>query len=87
MNTLRINVEIPEQILLTLNLNEDEFSQLPKAFGITAAQLYKQHRLSLGQTAVLAKMNRFRMIEELEKFGIDIINYDPEELSQELENF
>ncbi|MFA6981209.1 MAG: hypothetical protein COW85_14060 [Ignavibacteria bacterium CG22_combo_CG10-13_8_21_14_all_37_15] len=85
MNTLRINVEIPEQILLTLNLNEDEFSQQMKIF--TAAQLYKQHKLSLGQTAALAKMNRFRIIEELEKFGIDIINYDPEELSQELENF
>jgi len=53
----------------------------------TAIQLFKDHKLSLGQAAELASLSRERFLIELDAHHIDLVDYDAAELEQELERF
>lgn len=85
MKTSEIYFEIPEEILYTLNLNKEEFTKQSRLF--TATQLFKNHKLSSGQAAVLAGMDKFQFWMELGKLKIPLIDYDPSELKEELKRF
>jgi predicted HTH domain antitoxin len=50
-------------------------------------QLFKNHKLSSGQAAELAGIDKFQFWAELNKNGIPLIDYDPSELESELERF
>ncbi|MFQ5708150.1 MAG: UPF0175 family protein [bacterium] len=75
--------DIPESILHALNQNRDEFTQQTRLFA--ALQLLKNHKLIFGQASELAGMNKERFLVELDKYGIDLIDYDASELEEELE--
>ena len=85
MKTAEIHFKIPEDILFSLNQNKDEFTKQSRLF--TAIQLFKNHKLSSGQAAALAGMDKFQFWMELGKFKIPIIDYDPSELEDELKRF
>lgn len=85
MRTTQIAFDIPESILHALNQNRDEFTQQTRLFA--ALQLFKNHKLTFGQASELAGMNKERFLVELDKYGIDLIDYDTSELEEELERF
>jgi predicted HTH domain antitoxin len=80
-----VRFEIPEEILYTLNENITEFTLQMRLF--TALQLFKKHKLSLGKAANLAGMGKDQFMLELDRNDIPFIDYDPDELEQELARF
>jgi predicted HTH domain antitoxin len=56
MKATQINFQISESILQALNQSQDEFIDQMRLF--TALQLFKNHKLSFGQAAELAGLNR-----------------------------
>lgn len=85
MNMITINFQIPEYILYALNENNQEFTSQIRLMG--ALQLFKEHKLSLEKAADLANMDKELFKIELDKHEIPLIDYDPEELDEELEAF
>ncbi len=85
MKTTEIFFKIPEDILTTLGLNREEFTRQSRLY--TALQLFKVHKLSSGQAAELAEMDKFQFWSELRKHNIPLVDYDPSELEEELERF
>lgn len=85
MRNTEIKFEISENLLSSLNQNKREFTNQLRLF--SALHLFKNHKLSFGQASELAGMKREHFLVELEKHGIDFIDYDPLELEGELERF
>lgn len=85
MKATQISFQISESILQALNQNQDEFINQMRLF--TALQLFKNHKLSFGQAAELAGLNRERFLIELDNNSIDLIDYDAAELEKELQRF
>ncbi len=82
MAMANVQIEIPEEILYTLNESVTEFTMQMRLF--TAMQLFKKHKLSLGKAAKLAGINKEQFMLELDRNEIPLIDYDPNELEEEL---
>lgn len=80
-----VRFEIPEEILYTLNESVPEFTLQMRL--LTAMQLFKKHKLSLGKAAELAGMDKDQFTIELDRNEIPLIDYDPDELEDELARF
>jgi len=65
-----INVFVPEEILLSLRTETDEFASTMK--GMAAVKLYENGKLSIGQAAALAEMDELDFIRFLGKNRISI---------------
>jgi predicted HTH domain antitoxin len=65
-----INIPVPDEILLSLRLNGDEFATQMKI--ITAIKLYESQKLSIGQAAAFAGMSEQDFIRLLGKHQISI---------------
>jgi predicted HTH domain antitoxin len=85
MGMTSVHFEIPEEILYTLNENIAEFTLQVRLF--TALQLFKRHKLSIGKAAELAGMDKEQFMVELDRYEIPLIDYDPDELEEELKRF
>ena len=85
MRTTEIKYRIPENILSSLNQNKEEFVYHSRLF--TALQLFKKHKVTFKQAIEIAGMRKDYFLVELDRYGIDLIDYDPAELDQELERF
>jgi predicted HTH domain antitoxin len=85
MKTTSISYKIPDYLLTTLSLNSTEFSKQSRLF--TALQLFKDNKLSSGQAANIAGMDKYSFWMELGKHGIPLINYEPSDLLDELKHF
>ena len=71
MNQLvNINVYVPEEILLSLRTEADEFASTMKV--MAALKLYENGKLSIGQAAALAEMDEIDFIRFLGKNRISI---------------
>lgn len=51
-----------------------------------ASKLYERGRLSLGQAALLAGYSKEAFMELLADYGVSLINYDPNELEDDIKN-
>lgn len=80
-----VRFEIPEEILYALNESVTEFTLQMRLF--TALQLFKNHKLSLGKAAELAGMNKDQFILELDRNEVPLIDYNPDELEEEMARF
>ena len=85
MKTAEIHFEIPEDILYSLNQDKEEFTKQSRL--LTAIQLFKNHKLSSGQAAIIAGITKFQFWMELGKLKIPLIDYNPKELEEELKSF
>jgi len=85
MATASVRIEIPEEILYALNENITEFTLQMRLF--TALQLFKKHKLSLGKASNLAGMDKDQFMLELDRNEIPLIDYNPDELKEELARF
>ena len=65
-----INVYVPEEILLSLRTEADEFASTLKA--MAALKLFENVKLSIGQAAALADMDELDFIKFLGKNKISI---------------
>jgi len=65
-----INVYVPEEILLSLRTEADEFASTMKE--MAALKLYENGKLSIGQAAALAEMDELDFIRFLGKNRISI---------------
>ena len=83
MRSALISFNIPEYLLITLNQNKEEFIIESRLY--IAMQLFKNHKITYGQGAEIAGIDKYDFIKQLGKNGIDFINYDPSELEKELE--
>lgn len=72
MNTKRISIDLPADILLTLNKNENE---LKKDIKISLAiNLYRVQKLTIGKAAQLCGLSRFEFETLLSENEIPISN-------------
>lgn len=85
MGMASVHFEIPDEILYALNENITEFTSQVRLF--TALQLFKRHKLSLGKAADLAGMDKEQFMVEMDRHEIPLIDYDPDELDEELKRF
>ncbi len=65
-----INIDLPSDILLTLNESEKELKKRIK-FSL-ALQLYIQQKVTIGKAAQIAEMSRFQFEEALSENKIPI---------------
>jgi predicted HTH domain antitoxin len=72
MNTQKISIEIPSDILLALNETEAEFEQRIKIS--IAIRLFKLQKLTIGKAAQLSGLPRFEFESLLSENEIPISN-------------
>ncbi len=81
----KISFNISDDLLLTLNENESELTNKIKLYA--ALQLFKEHKLTIGQAAELAGMSKYDFMRISGKYDIPIIDYNPSDLEDELKSF
>ena len=67
---VNISVPVPEEILLSLRVEDDEFAAQMKA--LTALKLCEDRKLSIGQAATFAEMNETDFIKFLGRHKVSI---------------
>ncbi|NLK97560.1 UPF0175 family protein [Defluviitalea saccharophila] len=82
---INTSVKLPQEIVLTLRQSsEDIVKEMKKAL---AVKYYKEKKLSLGQSAELAEMNKENFIEYLSEQGVTIFRFEKEnELLEDIQN-
>lgn len=83
MKMIELKLNIPEDILYTLNDTKKEFIKKMRLY--SAIELYKMQKLSMGKASELAEMNKIDFMFELGKYKIPAINYDIEDFKEEVE--
>lgn len=80
-----VSINVPEEILLDLHENEDDFAAYTKC--MLAIDLYKNKKISLGYCADIADMTKEDFIKYLGQNDISIFSFkDEEEFLEELAN-
>lgn len=83
--SIKKEIELPEEILLSLCLDENEIIQEMKR--TLAVKYFKERRLSIGQSAEFAEMTEENFIKYLGIQNISIFNInDLDQLKKDLEN-
>ena len=72
MNTRTISIDIPSDIFLALNENENELKNDIKIS--LAIRLYQQEKLTIGKAAQLCGLSRYNFETLLSENGISISN-------------
>ena len=67
---VNISIPVPEEILLSLRVERDEFAAQMKA--LTALKLFESRKLSIGQAAALAEMCEVDFIRFLGQHKVSI---------------
>ena len=67
---VNINVPVPEEVLLSLRVNNEEFADQMKE--LTALMLFEKEKLSIGQAAAFAGMDEIDFIKFLGRHKISI---------------
>jgi predicted HTH domain antitoxin len=82
---VNINIAVPQEILLTLREQEDDFALNMKRW--TTLKLYANKKLTIGQCAEFAEMNEEDFIKYLGLNKISIFTFnDFEELKEDIKN-
>lgn len=83
--SIKKEIELPEEIILSLRLDEDEVIKEMKR--TLAVKYFKEGKLSIGQSSELAEMTEEDFIKHLGSQNISIFNIDDlDELKRDLEN-
>jgi predicted HTH domain antitoxin len=73
MKTTELRVELPS------SLSQEEAKLL------LAVKLFEVGKVSLGQAAKMAELTKRTFMEILDRYGVPIFNYNPEELRTEVD--
>ena len=83
--SIKKEIELPEEILLSLSLDENEITEEMKR--TLAVKYFKERKLSIGQSAEFAEMTEEDFIKHLGSQNISIFNIDDlDQLKRDLEN-
>ena len=80
----KIIIEYPYNLLDLLQDSPEEFEEEAKM--AMAVKLFELKRISSGMAAEMAGMDRVSFLLELHRYGVEMINMDPEELASDVEN-
>ena len=80
----KIIIEYPYNLLDLLQDSPEEFEKEAKM--AMAVKLFELKRISSGMAAEMAGMDRVSFLLELQRYGVEMINMEPEELASDLEN-
>lgn len=80
----QLKIDYPEAIPDALQETREEFEYEAKM--AMATKLYEMKRLSSGMAASLLGMDRVSFLLSLHRYGVAVIDQDPEELSTDLRN-
>lgn len=83
MNTQTITVDLPSDILLTLNEDENELKQDIKI--ALAVRLYRLQKLTIGKAAQIAGLSRFEFENVLSENGVSISNLTIEDVIKDIQ--
>ena len=83
MSIQTINIELPADILLTLNENEQELKQQIKQ--ALAIQLYRNQKVTLGKAAQIAELNRLAFENLLAENNIPISHLGLDDVLSDVE--
>lgn len=82
MSVVKLHVEVPEDILLSIRLSKKGMAKELKK--ITAMELYKEGKLSLGKASRLADLSLSDFIDFLGQHQVSLFDFTDEELQHEL---
>ncbi len=82
MKTTELRLNIPAEILYTLNETKNDFIKKMKFY--TALELYRLQKISAGKAAELAGMHKIDFIFELGRHDVPVINYDVDDFLEEV---
>jgi predicted HTH domain antitoxin len=82
--THRMTIEYPETLPDALQESPEQFEE--EARIAMAVKLFELKRISSGTAAALAGLDRAQFLLQLSKFGVSMIDYDPEELQSDIAN-
>ncbi len=83
MTVQTINIDLPSDILLTLNESEQELKSRIKLY--LAIQLYVQQKVTIGKAAQIAEMSRFQFESALSDNKIPISFLEIEDVINDAE--
>lgn len=78
------SIPYSDELLLSLKATPESFAEEFRLLG--AVKLYELKKISTGQAAQLAGMDRVSFMFMLKRFGLTPIGIDPEELASDLDN-
>jgi predicted HTH domain antitoxin len=82
MNTQRISLDFPADILLALNETENQLVQRIKL--ALAVQLYKAQKLTVGKAAQIAGLPRLQFETALADYNIPVSNLTADEVMDDI---
>jgi predicted HTH domain antitoxin len=80
----KIEIKYPDTLPDLLQESPEEFEKEAKM--AMAVKLFELKRISSGMAAEMAGMDRVSFLLELHRYGVEMINMEPEELASDLEN-
>jgi predicted HTH domain antitoxin len=83
MKMTEVKLNIPQDILYSLNETKDGFTKKLKLYA--AMELYRMQKLSMGKASELAEMDKIDFMFQLGKHDIPSINYDEDDFRDEIE--
>lgn len=83
MTVQTINIDLPSDILLTLNESEQELKSRIKLY--LAIQLYVQQKVTIGKAAQIAEMSRFQFESALSDNKIPISTLEIDDVMNDAE--
>jgi predicted HTH domain antitoxin len=81
---MTLTVDYPPHLPDAMQLSREEFER--EARLALAAKFFESGRLSSGMAARLAGLERVEFLSQLSRFQVSMINVDPKELADDLEN-
>lgn len=79
----KVEMELPEEAFSALRVSPEEFAKEMRF--AAATHWYHQGMISGSKAAQIAGMTRLEFLEELGRKKLDVINYDIEQLKQEVD--
>ncbi|MBS3742355.1 MAG: UPF0175 family protein [Bacteroidales bacterium] len=80
----QITIKYPKNIPDAMHLSRKEFEKEAKI--ALAVKLFEMNKISSGMAASIAEMDRVSFLLTLNQYGVNMINYDAEELESDINN-
>ncbi len=80
----QITIKYPNNLPDVLHLSRSQFEEEAKM--AMAVKLFELKKLSSGMAADLAGISRVEFLMKLHQYGVNMIDYDPNELHSDIEN-